>query len=561
VSEADRSFSAAWWVVDDLVRFGMEHACVSPGSRSTPIALALWRHPHVDVYVHLDERASAFFALGLAKATGRPVAVTCTSGTAVAELFPAVVEAWMSRTTLVLLTADRPPELRGVGSNQSIDQPGIFGSYVRASIDAPVPGVEPDGGRWHELVVEAMRASMGPPPGPIHLNLPFREPLVPRDVTLPAAEPSGTEHAIVSAPEPEEVEALRGEIASTDRGVILAGSMRESPATLVALSRRSRWPLIAEPTSGHRSPGALSAGQFLLAHERFRSSHTPDVVLQFGAAPMSRAGLELVRRAGTLLIADQDHLIADPHRKASRTVHAEAAALEAELTSALEPRVETRWWHAWLEADTVARVAVDEELDRHDEPTEGRVARDLAASLPDDSTLVVGSSMPVRDLDAYMLPRDGLRVLANRGASGIDGFVSTALGVAASGARTAAYCGDLTLLHDVGSLLWSARRGHDAVFVVPNNDGGVIFSFLEQSALPEFEELFTTPHGLDLAYICAAAEAGHTRVERAADLAPTVERARAAGGVHVVEVPIDREENVWRHAEVQAAVEEALRGA
>ena len=466
----------------------------------------------------------------------------------------------MSRTALVLLTADRPPELRGVGANQTIDQPGIFGAYVRASVDAPVPGDEPDEERWHELVIEATRAAMGPPPGPIHLNLPFREPLVPGDVTLPAAKPSGTEHAIVVAPEPEEVEAFREAIASTDRGVILAGSMRESPATLVELARRSRWPLIAEPTSGHRRPGALRAGQFLLADEAFASSHTPDIVLQFGAAPTSRAGLELVRRADTLLIVDQDHLVADPHRKASLTLRVEAAALEPELTAALEVRAETAWWHAWLDADGSARAAVDAELDRYDRPFEGRVARDLAASLPDGSTLVVGSSMPVRDLDAYMAPREGLGVLANRGASGIDGFVSTALGVAASGAPTTAYCGDLTLLHDVGSLLWSARRGHDAVFVVPNNDGGAIFSFLPQRALPELEELFTTPHGLDLAAICAAAGAGHARVERAAELVPAIEAARAAGGVHVVEVPIDREENVRRHAEVHAAVADAVRG-
>ena len=559
MSEADRSFSAAWWVVDDLVRFGMEHACISPGSRSTPIALALRRHPHVEVHVHLDERASAFFALGLAKATGRPVGVACTSGTAVAQLFPAVVEASMSRTTLVLLTADRPPELRGVGANQTIDQPGVFGAYVCASIDAPVPGDEPDEERWRELVVEATRAAMGPPPGPVHLNLPFREPLVPGDVRLKASEPSGTEHAIVAAPEPEEIEAFRRALASTDRGVILAGSMRES-VTLVELSRRSRWPLIAEPTSGHRSPGALSAGQFLLADERFRSSHTPDAVLQFGAAPTSRAGLELIRRAGTLLIVDQDHLVADPHRKASLTVRVEAAALESELTAALEPRAETTWWRAWHDADGSARAAVDGELDRDDRPFEGRVARDLAASLPEGSTLVVGSSMPVRDLDAYMAPRDGLGVIANRGASGIDGFVSTALGVAASGVPTTAYCGDLTLLHDVGSLLWSARRGLDAVFVVPNNDGGVIFSFLPQRALPELEELFTTPHGLDLASICRAAVAGHARVERAAELVPAIEAARTAGGVHVVEVPIDREDNVRRHAEVHAAVADALRG-
>jgi 2-succinyl-5-enolpyruvyl-6-hydroxy-3-cyclohexene-1-carboxylate synthase len=560
VSEADRSLSAAWWVVDDLVRFGMEHACVSPGSRSTPIALALGRHPHIRVHVHLDERASAFFALGIAKATGRPVGVACTSGTAVAELFPAVVEASMSRTTLVLLTGDRPPELRGVGANQTIDQPGIFGAYVRASIDAPVPGDELDEERWHELMVEATRAAMGPPPGPIHLNMPFREPLVPSDITFPAADPPGMEHAVVFAPEPEEIETLRREMSSTDRGVILAGSMRASPASLVELTRRSRWPLIAEPTSGHRRPGALRAGQFLLADEAFTSSHTPDVVLQFGAAPTSRAGLELVRRADRLLIVDQDHLVADPHRKASLRLRVEAAALEPELTEALESRAETAWWHEWHDADRSARVAVDAELDRDHRPFEGRVARDLAASLPEPSTLVVGSSMPVRDLDVYMAPRTGVGVIANRGASGIDGFVSTALGVSAAGVPTTAYCGDLTLLHDVGSLLWSARRGDHAVFVVPNNDGGAIFSFLAQRELPEFEELFATPHGLDFISICAAAGAGHARVERADELVPAIEVARTAGGVHVVEVPIDREENVRRHAEVHATVAEALRG-
>ena len=534
---------------------------MSPGSRSTPIALALRRHPHIRVHVHFDERASAFFALGIAKATGRPVGVACTSGTAVAELFPAVVEAWMSRTTLVLLTADRPPELRGVGANQTIDQPGIFGAYVRASIDAPVPGEELDEERWHELMVEATRAAMGPPPGPIHVNLPFREPLVPSDITLPAAEPPGTEHPIVAAPEPEEIEVLGQLMASTERGLILAGSMRGSPSMLLELTLRSRWPLIAEPTSGHRRPGALRAGQFLLADEGFASSHIPDVVLQFGAAPTSRAGLELVRRAGRLLIVDQDHLVADPHRKASLTLRVEAAALEPKLTEALDPRNETAWWHAWHDADRSARVAVDAELDRDDQPSEGRVARDVAASLPEPSTLVVGSSMPVRDLDAYMAPRTGVGVVANRGASGIDGFVSTVLGVATSSKRpTTALCGDLTFLHDVGSLLWSARRGVDVVFVVPNNDGGAIFSFLAQRELPEFEELFATPHGLDFPSICAAAGAGHARVERADELVPAIAAARAAGGVHVVEVPIDREENVRRHAQVHAAVAEALRG-
>lgn len=559
MGEAERASSAAWWIVDDLVRFGVEHACVSPGSRSTPIALALSRHPHVRVHVHLDERASAFFALGIAKATGRPVAVACTSGTAVTNLLPAVVEASMSRATLVLLTADRPPELRGVGANQTIDQIGIFGTYVRASVDAPVPGDVPSDEVWHELVLELTRSSMGLPPGPVHLNLPFREPLVGTSVDLPASRPSGTGFTLSADPEPEELDALERELASTTRGLILAGSMREPPPTLPELARRARWPLLAEPTSNLRSPGALSAGQQLLADARFANEHVPDVVLQFGAAPTSRAGLELVRRAGRLVIVDPDHLVADPHRRAAMTIRAEPAAFVPHLLDDVHPAGETAWLRAWHGADGAARDAVDALMDGWDEPFEGRIARDLAASLADGSTLAVGSSMPVRDLDAFMAPREGLRVLANRGASGIDGFVSTTLGVAATGAPTTALLGDLTLLHDVGSLLWSARRGLDAVFVVPNNDGGAIFSYLAQRDLPELEELFTTPHGLDLAAVCAAAGAGHTRVGRADELVPAVEAARAAGGVHVVEVPTDRETNVRRHEEVRDTVEAALR--
>lgn len=559
MGEAERAFAASWWLVDDLVRSGLEHACVAPGSRSTPIALALSRHPHVRLHVHLDERAAAFFALGLAKATGRPVAVACTSGTAVANLLPAVVEASMSRARLILLTADRPPELRGVGTNQTIDQPGIFGTYVRACIDAPVPGDAPDEATWRELALRAGRAAIGPPPGPVHLNLPFREPLVPCPVPLAASPPSGTELAISAAPEPEELEALAAELASTTRGLMLAGSLREAPPSLPELAERVGWPLLAEPTSNLRVPGTLSAGQFLLADARFLEVHVPDLVLQLGAAPTSRAGLELVRRAGRLVIVDPDHLVANPHRKAAWTLRAEPARLVHGVLERIARTGATPWRRAWERADAAARTAVDTLIEGWGEPFEGRIARDVAAWAPDGTTLVVGSSMPVRDLDAYMAPREGLRVLANRGASGIDGFVSTALGIAASGAPTVALCGDLTLLHDAGSLLWSARRGHDCVFVVPNNDGGVIFSFLPQHELPELEELFTTPHGLDLSSLCAAAGAGYVRVERAADLVPAAERARVAGGVHVLEVPIDREANVRRHEEVRAAVAMALR--
>jgi 2-succinyl-5-enolpyruvyl-6-hydroxy-3-cyclohexene-1-carboxylate synthase len=392
----------------------------------------------------------------------------------------------------------------------------------------------------------------------VHLNLPFREPLVGAPDVLPASPQSGTEFTLSAAAEPEELEMLERELTSTTDGLILAGSMRESPPTLPELAARAGWPLLAEPTSNLRVPGALSAGQFLLADARFSNEHVPEVVLQFGAAPTSRAALELVRRARKLVIVDQDHLVADPHRKAAWTLRAEPAGFVPDLLTGAEPAGVSAWLRAWRDADEAAEVAVDALLDGWDEPFEGRIARDVAASVPDGGVLVVGSSMPVRDLDAYMRPRQGLSVLANRGASGIDGFVSTALGVSAAGAATTALCGDLTLLHDIGSLMWSASRGLHCVLVVPNNDGGAIFSFLPQRELPEFDELFATPHGLDLGAICRAARAGHARVEHAADLIPAVERARGAGGVHVVEVPIDRARNVELHAAVQEAVDAAL---
>jgi 2-succinyl-5-enolpyruvyl-6-hydroxy-3-cyclohexene-1-carboxylate synthase len=471
---------------------------------------------------------------------------------------PAVVEASMSRTRLVLLTADRPPELRGVGANQTIDQPAIFGSYVRASIDAPVAGDVEDPSAWDELVREAVgRRALGPPLGPVHVNLPFREPLVPSAIPEPPASPARAFGSAIVQPPPEDVELLLDEIASDERGLFVAGSVTDGVGPLADLAARAGWPSLAEPGSGARARGALAAGVHLLMNEAFLEGHVPDVIVQVGPAPTSRAVLEMVRRAGRLVIVDPDRVVGDPHRRASRTFDGSAGPLLSAVLDALEPR-ETRWWRAWRDADAVARAAIDAELDADDEPFEGRVARDVAAHLADGSALVVGSSMPVRDLDAYMAPRDGLRVIANRGASGIDGFVSTALGVAATRPSTVAHCGDLTFLYDAGSFVWSASRGIDLVLVVLNNRGGRIFSLLPQRELPELEELFVTPHGIDLALLCGAARAGHTRVSRSSDLVPAIDAASDAGGVQVVEVMLDPAHQVDTRERVQTVVAEAL---
>ena len=295
----------------------------------------------------------------------------------------------------------------------------------------------------------------------------------------------------------------------------------------------------------------------MLSSEAFVREMHPEVVLQVGATPTTRATQRFALDAGELIVVDDHHLDPDPEHRSWR-LSLDPETFAQALLGHPVARSADEWAERWHDADRRARRTMDDLYDSWDEPFEGRVARDLAAALPDGATLVVGSSMPIRDLDYSMAPREGLRVLANRGASGIDGFVSTVLGVAATGAPTYALCGDLTLLHDAGSLLWSAQRGLDAVFVVPNNDGGAVFSFLPQRTLPEFEALFATPHGLDLGALCAAAGAGHTRIERAGELIPEVEEAASAGGVHIVEVPSDRAWNVERHAEVQAAMDAAL---
>ena len=393
----------------------------------------------------------------------------------------------------------------------------------------------------------------------------------PRVAPLPPAPAEGgsARPGLSHAPDPALVDELAGLVRATERGLVLAGGLR-SPAepgatsAIARLAEAAAWPLIADPTSGARTgPAALATGALLLGAAGFATGHVPDLVIQFGSTPTSRAALAAAARARRLVVVTAPGTEADPGHAAWMTVRCDPAALAAALVERLVPRPETAWRRAWSEADRLAANAVAawmEELG--DEPFEGRVARDLAACLPEGATLFAGSSMPIRDLDGFMLPRTGLRVVGNRGASGIDGSVSTALGLAAGAAaqdpRTFALIGDLAFLHDAGALFWAAGRGHDLVIVVINNQGGGIFDLLDQSRLPEHEALFSTPHGIDLAALTAAAGAGHRLVTRSRDLAPAVTAAGAAGGLQVVEVRTERRRNAELHRAVTAAVERAL---
>ena len=306
MNAGDVSLACASALLDELVRGGMRHACVSPGSRSTPIALALARREDVQVYVHLDERASAFFALGIAKATGQPVAVSSTSGTAAANFFPGVVEASQARVPLLVLTADRPPRLRGTGANQTIDQVDLYGKYVRLFVDAPVPALDQTT-EWRDMGRHVLSAALDGTPGPVHVNLPFEEPLTPEDVSTSATSVNVvTRAARVAKVRRPDVNRADREFA-IERGLILIGSMPETPKNVLALGRLLGWPILAEPTSRGRVPGVLAAGQALLSSEPFMREMTPDVVLQVGATPTTRAAQRLAGSAAQLVVIDELH--------------------------------------------------------------------------------------------------------------------------------------------------------------------------------------------------------------------------------------------------------------
>lgn len=587
----DISFACASSLVAGLVDGGVAHAALSPGSRSTPLALALARDPRVQVHVQLDERSGGFLALGAAKATGRPAVVACTSGTAAAELLPAVVEASQARLPLVVLTADRPPRLRGTGANQTIVQPGLFGEYVHASFDLPVPSTAGQEAWWRQAAREALEAMAIDPTGPVHLNCPFEEPLTPTTGTSPTTGDGVVDDPFAWPPrpaaelDPDEADRL-AELVSGARGAVVFGGW---PGHLSGDARfwaeLLGWPVLAEPTSGARQPEtSLAAGQALIAGA-WAGAHRPDVVIQFGASPTSRATQRFVASAGHLLVADRWHLDPDPDRLASWRLAVDPEALPNALAEhpviqgagiALTERrskdeIEESWrgrihpapldWTAeWRAADQRAREVLDDVMDGWDEAFEPRVARDTASWVPDAGRLFVGNSTPIRDLDLAMRPRANLTVMANRGASGIDGLVSTALGVSvAHSGPVVALVGDLSFLHDAGSVLWNASRDVDLIVVVVNNSGGHVFSLLPQRDLPEHRELFVTPHAVDIAALCGAAGAGHQRVERAPDLLPALDRAARVGrGIRVVEVMVDAELGLRRRMELRSAVDAAL---
>jgi 2-succinyl-5-enolpyruvyl-6-hydroxy-3-cyclohexene-1-carboxylate synthase len=564
--------------VDELARCGLREACTSPGSRCTPLVLSLAREARLRCHSHIDERCSGFFALGLAKATGAPVAVTCTSGTAAAELLPAAIEAHEAGVPLLILTADRPPELRESGAGQTIDQVKLFGGAAKWFFEVGTHEPTPERLRWmRTLACRAYWRALESRPGVVHLNFALREPLV-EDEPLPAdgtGRPDGRPLVTCTPARPaapEDARSLAGPVAAARRGVVVAGRYERDTAlgrAASAFCAAAGWPLLADPLSGaRRGEAAVAHYDALLRHGAFAAGVKPDLVLRIGDLPTSkplRAWLASMCDVPQAAI-EQEGRWQDPDAALCRRFALEpAAALRALVQTAPEP--DPDWLASWRSADERAAEALLGVLGAEglSEPT---VAAELGVLLPEQATLFVASSMPVRDIESFWPVRaDPPRVLCNRGANGIDGTVSSAFGAAAAG-PTVLLIGDVALAHDIGGLIAARRLELDLTIVLIDNGGGGIFDFLPVAHAPmaEPDDLYTrhiaTPTGLDFALAAELYGLEHETVTDVVSFRAALERALAPRpqGSRIIEVRTDRARNVALHHRAWEAVAGVLDG-
>lgn len=581
VQSVQATFAAT--LVDEWVAGGMTDAVVCPGSRSTPLALALDACTGMSVHVRLDERGAGFYAIGLARATGRAVVVCTTSGTAAAELHPAVVEAHYSRVGLVVCTADRPVELHDVGAPQTISQSDLFGSAVRWSAEPGVPHAAASG-TWRSLAARALAEALRGPygPGPVHLNLAFDDPLTGDPGPLPPGRPSGRPASrVVGGAGPAQPQVVDGWVGR--RGLIVAGAGCGGPGAVMPLADRLGWPVLADPGSSCRvaRPGVVAAADALARTQAVRASLIPDVVLLLGELWVSKALGELIAaaadRGAEVVSVDPWWRWSDPDRVVCEVQRAEVdpwlkGAFES-LASSVGRGADRRppgWRARWQEAEAAAQHAIDHVLAKDtathgDRLSEPAVARSICRFAPAGATVVVASSMPLRDLEWFSPPLDHeVRVLANRGANGIDGVCATAFGTAASGhGHVIGLVGDLAFFHDVSSLFgpsgWAENLA--CTLVVLDNDGGGIFSFLPQAATVQparFETLFGTPQSVDVAEVARGFRLAVADAGTPSELDAALTAAVSAQGLHVVRVRVPgRTENVAIHDEIHAAVADA----
>ena len=577
--------------VEELARAGVRDAVVCPGSRSTALALALRAHDRIRVRVLIDERSAGFFALGIARTTRRAVVLLATSGTAVVNFAPAVAEASLGRVPLVVLTADRPQELRDRGAPQTIDQDHLYGSHAKWFAELALMDEAPDTmAHVRSVAGRAVAAALEGPAGPVHLNLPLREPLIPTEDLGLFADPTGERRAGgVEAPfvatmtggrtlDRDQVAAIAARVTAASRGLIVAGPL-DDPAThepIARLAAATGYPILADPLSGlrcgpHDRSLVLAHGDHIVRPGPWIEAHQPEIVIRFGAMPTSKPVVELIKAARPeLFVVDGDGGWREAALVPATFVHADEAAAAGALADGLHHAPAGAWTRDWLAAEAAAGRALDSWLGALSEPFEGAPFKALSELLPEGAVLWAGNSMPVRDLDSWLPSGERpIRVLGNRGANGIDGVTSTALGSAAvAQAPVVLVVGDLSFLHDLGALVSARLQEPDLLVVVINNDGGGIFSLLPQAratapgvGLPaRYEEMFGTPHGIALGPIVEAFGFRHRAAGLAgyADIRAAIEAEIGRPGLRVVELRTDRARNAALHQEAAGAVASAL---
>jgi 2-succinyl-5-enolpyruvyl-6-hydroxy-3-cyclohexene-1-carboxylate synthase len=570
MGRTNRNTALASAFVEELARSGVREAVIAPGSRSTPLALALWRQEGIEARVIVDERSAGFFALGAALAGGRPVAVLCTSGTAAANLHPAVCEADESNVPLIVLTADRPPELRGIGAGQTIDQLKLYGSAVRWFCEVGTHEAD-DEGLLHlrSVACRAHAAAAGDArPGPVHLNLPWRDPLGPEphpeDVTASSAlalegRPGGRPLTQVPrgggpAPSPTMVDAMAGHVREDARGLIVCGRQPDPALAepVAALARATGYPILAEPTSQLRL-GPHDRDLVISAYDAIArvggEALEPELIIRFGDLPTSKALRAWLAGLGEVhqVVFDPSFGWNQPTRAAVVIVRTDPIALANDLAGAVDEGERGDWAERWRAADRAAADAIASELEAASELSEPAVHAGLGELYADGDLVYTASSMPIRDQEAFLRPGSAaVRFLANRGANGIDGLISSGIGAAAAtGSPTWIVTGDLGVFHDSNGLAALRDASAPVRIVVLDNGGGGIFELLpqaEQLDRDDFEALFATPVDIDAGGLAALHGLAHARVESLSELADA-----ARSDTALIEIRTERRANAELH--------------
>jgi 2-succinyl-5-enolpyruvyl-6-hydroxy-3-cyclohexene-1-carboxylate synthase len=542
---------------------------ISPGSRSTPLAMLFEEHPDIQTYLDIDERSAGFLALGLAKSSAQPVALLCTSGTAAANYYPAVIESYLSHVPLIVITSDRPYELQHVAAPQTVDQQGMYGRHVKHYFQLELSEHDLSLLNYNQaLASRAVAISVGLPNGPVHLNVPLREPLVPGRLNQNPATNATPVHQGVLALGRNQLQAISERIMSAKKGVIICGITARDARTfgIIELAEHAGFPVLADPLSqlrrgSHSMDTVIATYDTFLRNEHIASSFDPDLIIRFGAPPVSKAvKLWMERQACANFVIDGGMEWRDPISKATEMIYCDEQRFCEDLLPLINKKNDTAWLHSWLTINRTTKAVLsslrDEQL-----LSEEKVFLKLTEWLPEKANLFVGNSMPIRELDSFLFTHSqSARIFANRGANGIDGVVSTAVGVALSRQRTILVIGDLSFFHDMNGLLAARQNQVNLTIILVNNDGGGIFSFLPQASdKTHFESLFGTPHGLDFAHTAELYGAHYTKISDWEAFDAALDDSQTIDGLNIIEIPTIREDNVKKHHALQQLLDERCR--